>query len=240
MHASKMEMLIEQMGYELIGVANKTNDFLRLFRATLPDVIILDIGLKDGEDGVDIAKKVSAIQPTPTIFATSFEDKETLARALKTDPYAYLVKPVEKPSLQAAIELALYKFVHKGQSVPAVAGQSDADDSDDLIINDSFFVKSGNKLLKVSLEEILWIEVSQDRYCDIVTAKRSYQVRTSMNRLEEKLNKGTFVRIHRSHIVNLKKVEGIDDVDMTVEIGDNSLPLGGTYKDNLFKRFRTL
>jgi DNA-binding LytR/AlgR family response regulator len=240
MHASKMEMLIEEMGYSLIGIAATAIDFLRLFRATLPDLIILDIELKEGGDGVEIARKVSDIRPTPTIFATSFEDKETLSRALKTNPYAYLVKPVERPSLQAAIELAVYRFANNRDNGVECVGDGAASASEEVIINNSFFIKSGSKLLKVPHEDILWMEVSQDRYCDIITAKKSFQIRTSMNRLEEKLNSAIFVRIHRSHIVNIHKVEGIDDIDMTVDIGDNQLPLGGTYKDNLLKRFKTL
>ncbi|MEQ8713712.1 MAG: response regulator transcription factor [Cyclobacteriaceae bacterium] len=239
-HAAKMEMLLSEAGYDLIAICDTSVETLRLFKATKPDLVILDIELSQGGNGIDIAEKIVELNPTPIIFATSFEDKATLSRALKTDPYAYLVKPVEGPSLQAAIELALYKFVNNRDKNLTSASQGAHDMSEDLIINDSFFIKSGSKLLKVPHMDLLWVEVSQDRYCDIVTEKRSYQIRTSMNGLEEKLDKSIFVRIHRSHIVNIHKVEGIDEIDMTVEVNEKSLPLGGTYKDNLINRFRLL
>lgn len=239
-HAAKMEMLLSEAGYDLIAICDTSVETLRLFKATKPDLVILDIELSQGGNGIDIAEKIAEHTPTPIIFATSFEDKETLSRALKTNPYAYLIKPVEGPSLQAAIELAVYRFVNRRDNTAESQSEDSTDVSEELIINDSFFIKAGSKLLKVPHEEILWVEVSQDRYCDIVTAKKSFQIRTSMNRLEEKLNKATFVRIHRAHIVNIHKVEGIDEIDMTVDIGDKSLPLGGTYKDNLLKRFTTL
>jgi DNA-binding LytR/AlgR family response regulator len=235
-HASKMEMLLDELEYNLVGIYPTEQEVLRLFRATKPDLVILDIELAGGGDGVAIADKINDIKPTPIIFATSFEDKETITRALKTDPYAYIVKPIERPSLQAAIELALFKFSNREQQV---------DDkyqgwSEDLILNDSFFIKSGSKLSKVPHGDILWIEVGQDRYCDIITEKRRYSVRTSMNHLEEKLDRATFVRIHRAHIVNIHKVDGIDDIDMMVEVGEMSLPLGGSYKNDLMNRFRLL
>ena len=93
---------------------------------------------------------------------------------------------------------------------------------------------------KVPLKDILWIEVSQDRYCDIVTKSRNYSVRTSISQLESRLDPSIFVRIHRSHIVNIHKIDGVDDFDMVIEVGDKSLPLGGAYKNQLLERFRLL
>ncbi len=236
-HASKMEMILDELGYDLIGIFNNEAEVMRMFNATLPDLVILDIDLKDSDDGVSIASKINNIRPTPIIFATSFVDKETISRALQTDPYAYLIKPIEKPSLQAAIELAVFKLGKKDQegSAGKFSGWSE-----DLVLNESFFIKSGSKLVKVAWADIRWIEVSQDRYCEIVSEKRSFQIRSSMNQLEEKLNPAVFVRIHRSHIVNIEKVDGVDDVDMVVEVGEKSLPLGGAYKNNLMNRLRLL
>lgn len=236
-HASKMEMLLDEMGYELIGIYPTEEEVLRLFKATKPDLLILDIELSDGGDGVAIAGKINKIRPTPIIFATSFEDKETIDRALKTDPYAYLVKPVEKPSLQAAIELALYKF---SQSANQETIANPVGWTEDIILNECFFIKSGGKLVKVQFEDILWIQVGQDRYCEIITTKRDFQIRTSMSDLEQKLDSARFARIHRSHIVNIHKVDGIDEVDLMVDVAEKSLPLGGTYKDNLINRFKLL
>ncbi len=237
-HASKVEMLLDEMGYELVGTYDNANDFLRLFKATQPDIIILDIQLSQGDDGVSIASKINEIRPTPIIFATSFDDKETINRALKTDPYAYIVKPLERPSLQAAIELAIYKFKRKDTQDEAL--KTTQVWSEDLVLRDSFFIKTGSKLSKVLLTDILWIEVGQERYCDIVTEKRQYPIRATMNYLEETLDPSMFVRVHRSNIVNIHKVEGIDEVEMVVEISGKSIPLGSAYKANLMNRLTRL
>lgn len=237
-HAAKIEMLLDEMGYELVGIYPTEEEILRLFRATNPDLLVLDIQLSNGGDGVSLAAKLNEIKPTPIIFATSFDDKETINRALKTDPYAYIVKPVEKPSLQAAIELAIYKFNKK--QIPEVNTSGEPNWPTDLVLKDSFFIKAGGKLIKVALRDIQWIEVGQERYCDIVTLNRRFPVRTSMNYLEETLNPALFVRTHRSYIVNMGHIEGVDEIDMTVDISGQTVPMGAAYKANLLQKLTLL
>lgn len=238
-HAAKIEMLLDEMGYDLVGIFPTEEEVLRLFRATAPDLLILDIQLSQGGDGVFLASKINSIRPIPIIFATSFDDKETINRALKTDPYAYIVKPVEKPSLQAAIELAIFKF-NKSQQDVSPNLSDEANWTKDLVLKDSFFIKAGSKLMKVPLSGILWIEVGEERYCDIVTVDRKFPVRTSMNYLEQTLAPSVFVRIHRSYIVNMEKIEGIDEVEMTLDISGQTVPLGAAYKTNLLQRLQRL
>lgn len=237
LHAARMEMLLDEMGYELVGIHDTNDDLLRLFKATSPDLVILDIELKQGGDGVELASSINSIRPTPIIFATSFADKKTIARALETDPYAYLVKPIEKPSLQAAIELALFKFAnHKTEAdQPKYTGWSE-----DLVLDDCFYVKSGDRLVKVMISEIFWIEMAENRYCDMVTADRRFHLRTSLKLMVEKLDPKCFVQIHRSFVVNISKVKSIQEADLMLSISDQDLPIGRVYKDALLKRFRTL
>ncbi|MEQ8472616.1 MAG: response regulator transcription factor [Marinoscillum sp.] len=237
MHASKMEMTLDQMGYDLLGIYANQKDFLEAFVIQEPDLVILDIELEGGTDGVNMAKTIQQIRPVPVIFATSFEDRETMNRAMQTDPYAYLIKPVAKAGLQAAIELAIHKFAKQS----ANTGSSHPESFDEAaILFNSFFVKSGSKLQKVRLDDIQWVEVAQDRYCDLVTTDRKFQVRSSLNQLEQKLDPGKFLRIHRAVIVNLNHIEGIDEIDMVVEIGGQSLPLGGAYKAALLAKVKMI
>ncbi|MEQ8810999.1 MAG: response regulator transcription factor [Imperialibacter sp.] len=235
LHAARMEMLLTEIGYEMIGPADDEGTLLRLFKATLPDIVILDIRLKGGSDGVDIAARLSQVQKVPLIFATSYTDATTMKRAVAANPFAYLIKPVEKGALQAAIELALFKFGR-----PDVPSEAFTSWTEDLVIQDFFFVKAGDKLLKVSADDILWVEVAEDRYCDIVTADRRYHLRTSLSSLESKLNTQLFFRTHRTCIVNLRKVDSIDEGDFTISIDGRDVPLGKTFKASLLKRLKTL
>ncbi len=242
LHASRIEMLLEEMGYEVIGPFAAETDILRMFRATHPDLVVLDIQLKGGGDGIDIASRIRDIKATPTIFVTSFEDTETIKRALEADPYAYIVKPVEKGSLQASIELAIHKFSQeKNQEKNTGAERNPFQGwANDVLIQDSFFVKAGDKLVKLPLDEILWIEVAEERYCDILTLGRRYHLRTSLSSLEQKLDPSYFFRIHRTCIVNLRKIESINEADMTISIDGQEVPLGKAFKTDLLKRLKKL
>ncbi|MBO3697334.1 LytTR family DNA-binding domain-containing protein [Roseivirga sp. E12] len=237
-HATRMDMLLDEMGYENVGIYAKSDEFLRTFHAVKPDLVLLDIELEGNKDGVEIAAKITASSPVPVIFTSALEDKKTLERAQVTNPYAYLVKPVEKGSLQASIELAVYKFAkdqEKDELNEPFGGWKE-----DLLVTDGFFVKAGSKLEKVHYADVLWIEVAQERYCDIVTSSRNYHLRTSIASLAEKLAPSAFVRIHRRYIVNASKIDSIDESDLTIEVGEHTLSMGKTYKTHLIKRLQML
>lgn len=232
LHASKMEMLLDLMGYELVGVGSTEQQVKDLFVKHTPDLVILDISLSEEGDGVRLASDIQGIKSVPIIFLTSFEDKETMHRALQMNPFAYLVKPAEKGNLQAAIELA----VSKAGLMPEV----EISNRSASLLADSFFVKAGSKLQKVRLSDVLWVEVAQERYCDVVTSERRYQVRSSLSQLEARLNPQVFMRIHRTTIINTDYIDGIDEFEMMVDIGGNTLPLGGAFKSALLSKVKLI
>lgn len=236
-HASKLEMILEEMGYDLVGVYATSDDTLRMFNALKPDLVILDIELEGTKNGIDIASKINSIRPTPIIFATSFEDKDTILKALEQNPYAYLVKPIEKGSLQAGIELAIHKFGNSYENIPTSEYKGW---SEDVVLKDSFFVKAGEKLVKLNIKDILWIELADERYCELVTSGRRYHLRTSLKNLEEKLDPQIFFRIHRTCIVNLTAIESIVEADSAVIVNGQSLPLGKSFKPILLQKIQKL
>lgn len=233
LHAAKLEMHLEQLGYELIAICKNISETLKKFKETKPDLLILDISLEGRLDGINLAKQINEIRPVPIIFATSHEDKETIRLALQQKPFAYLVKPIEAGSLQAAIELA---FHHFHDTTPS----QENDISEDFVMNDCLFIKAGGKLQKVNLKEILWIEVAEDRYCELSTTHKKYHMRTSLQQLSDKLDPRLFMRIHRAFIINLQAIESIDETDNYVEIHGRSISIGSTYKADLMKRLKTL
>ena len=233
LHASKVEMLLDLLDYDLVGVGSTKAEVIQMHSELQPDLMIMDIELSDGSDGVKTAEVIHQDSKVPVIFLSSYEDRETISRALKTNPFAYLVKPVEKGNLQAAIELALAK---SGVDVTP----DNATEFNQVLLQNSFFVKSGSKLQKVKLEDVLWVEVAQDRYCDLVTKEKRFQVRSSLNHLEDKLDPSTFIRTHRTTIINLNHIDGIDEFEMVVEVNGHSLPLGNSYKSNFLNKLKMI
>ena len=105
--------------------------------------------------------------------------------------------------------------------------------------NNYFFVRSNNQLKKVDLEEIRWIH-ADGNYCYINTPSKKYAVKISMVKLIQRLSPSQFVRIHKSYIINVDCIEGIDINDACVIIGDQRLPIGRVYKEELFERLDIL
>ncbi|UXP33374.1 response regulator transcription factor [Reichenbachiella agarivorans] len=237
-HAAKMEMLLDEMGYDAVGFFDNARDLLKGLKELDPDVVLLDIALGKNEDGVDIARQIQQIRPTPFIFVTSFDDKTTLDRALATGPNAYLLKPVERGNLQAAIELAVTKFEQSNREI--ASPQNSTTWNTDVLIRDSFFLKKGSKLEKVQVSDILWIELADERYCEVITATGQYHLRISLKAMEQQLNHQMFLRIHRAYIVNLSRISSIDDTDLLITLEGREIPFGRSYKTELFKRLQML
>ncbi|SHK77342.1 two component transcriptional regulator, LytTR family [Reichenbachiella agariperforans] len=235
-HATKMEMLLDEMEYNCVGVHDNEKDLLRSIQIMKPDVIVLDISLKNTDSGISIAQKIQRIRPTPFLFVTSFDDKETLGKAMETNPYAYLIKPVERGNLQAAIELAIHKFSR--QETTSHTQQSEW--NTDVLVQNSFFLKRGSKLEKVQVKDILWIELTDERYCQIITTTHQYHLRMSLKALEQQLDPKLFLRVHRAYIVSIDRINSIEEADLMIGIEGREIPFGRSYKTVLFKRLQML
>jgi|MTBAKSStandDraft_1061840.scaffolds.fasta_scaffold00006_356 signal transduction histidine kinase len=98
-----------RLGYVSAGLAGNGEEAVRLCGEKHPDLVLMDVRLQGEMDGVEAAERINRLFGTPIIFLTAFWDEETVTRAKRSGPYAFLVKPYEDRDLQTAIELALYK-----------------------------------------------------------------------------------------------------------------------------------
>jgi len=107
--ALEIKRSILKLGYRFAGMASNYNDAIIGIQETKPDIILMDIMLKESRSGIDIAKTLNNIQPTPIIFLTSVTDSSTMEDAILTTPTAYLIKPFRREELQSTILLSLHK-----------------------------------------------------------------------------------------------------------------------------------
>ena len=75
-----------------------------------PDIIMMDINLGSGKNGIEITKEIHQIKKIPVLYLTSFSDEYTMEKAFETDPVGYLIKPFKREEVNATIMLALYKI----------------------------------------------------------------------------------------------------------------------------------
>lgn len=93
--------------YTVIAIANNADDAIRFVEKGQPDLILMDIFLKDSIDGIEIANLIRKQIDIPIIYLTADSSEETIARAKITDAFSYLVKPVNAKLLITNVELAL-------------------------------------------------------------------------------------------------------------------------------------
>ncbi|MEO7984044.1 MAG: response regulator transcription factor [Bacteroidota bacterium] len=166
----------------------------------------------------------------PLIFLTSYSDKTTIDRAKAINPDGYIVKPFDERDLQVAIEIAFHRFENQHKNNPT-------EKTDSFLVNKQLFVRHKNKLIKLNPEEVLYAE-AQSNFTVIVTAKEKYTVSTTLGIIEERLNQFGFLRIHRSYIINLSKIETIED--NTVTIAKQAIPLSRNNKQELMNKITQL
>ncbi len=107
--AMEIQDRVEGLGYEILDMVSSGEEALSLLKKETPDIILMDIMLKGGMDGVDTATQIRKTLNVPIIYLTAYADHNTLQRAKITEPSGYILKPVNEKELQIAIEIALYK-----------------------------------------------------------------------------------------------------------------------------------
>lgn len=94
-----LENIIRNMGYVVVGTAENGDDGIELTLQHSPDVVLLDIGIIGNKDGIETAKIIGT-NKTPVVFVTGNSDKETMNRALKTNPIHIVRKPIDEEMLK--------------------------------------------------------------------------------------------------------------------------------------------
>ena len=101
------------------------------------------------------------------------------------------------------------------------------------------YTKVGNKLRKVPLDDILYIEV-EGKYSALQVRDRKYNVKASLKDLLQKLPTDKFVRVSRNFVVNLSRIQHIDTFQYTVKVGEMEIPISRTYKEELMRHINLI
>src|SRR5262249_35651011 len=104
-----LEDRLAALGYSVVGSVADGESAIERVREQRPDLILMDIKLFGPTDGIDAAARIHGESDVPIIYLTAFGDDSTIERAKATDPYGYVLKPIEDRRLEIAIEIALYR-----------------------------------------------------------------------------------------------------------------------------------
>ncbi len=101
---------LDRQGYEVVGLATTGEEALSSFRERTPDIVLMDIRLERGTDGIETSRKILAKHRVPVVFVSALEDENTLNEAKRVTPYGYILKPFNFGMVHAAIQVALRLF----------------------------------------------------------------------------------------------------------------------------------
>ncbi len=111
--ATNISMHLNNNDFSVSGIAYDYDEAIFQLQDNTPDAVILDIGMENNDDGINIAEVINAQYKIPFIFLTSYADKETLQKAKRVEPSGYIVKPFNEKTLLASLEIAISNFANK-------------------------------------------------------------------------------------------------------------------------------
>lgn len=215
-----LESMLQELGnYQILASCQDAETALQYLEDNDDvDIIILDILLNGGMNGIDFAKMISA-KNIPVVFITKWQD-DALYQACSVIPnHSFIVKPFFKFTLDSTISVLLSKMQTVIQQEP-------------IPVEMLTFVRIGAKQEIIEPKEIMWIEAKRN-YCTIHTAQKQYTVKRSLKNLYSQLAPEQFVFIHKSFLVKLSLIKKIDIKSQTVLVNETIFPLGRTYIKNL-------
>ncbi len=225
-----IQQSLKKLGYNVVGAASNGLRAIELVEQEKPDIILMDIMLKGDMTGIDTAEVIKERFHIPLIFLTAYADESTLSKAKVTEPHGYIIKPFKEIDLHTSIEMALYKH----------GKEKEVEKERDLLYSlvegrvnkDFIFVKSNSRLIKLRSQDIYFIEALKD-YVVINALKARFTIHSTMKDIEKKLPGDDFIRVHRSYIVRVDKIAAIEYPNLILEDDKKTIPIGGSYKDDL-------
>ena len=217
---------LDELGYSHCGPAINYTEAMEMLERSKPDLLLLDIQLSGKKDGIDVAQKLNELYQVPFIFLTAYSDAETIDRAKKVKPHAYIVKPFTKEELFVAIEIAFSNYT--GNRTGAKPEQAVSYPTKDFM-----FVKDGYVFRKIFFNELLYLESDANYVTLYLKSQKKVMVRSTLNDFIEQLDQKTFIRIHRSYSVNINLVDDIFPTEVSVE--GSKIPIGKSYREEFFK-----
>ena len=211
---------LEKMeGFEIAGLASNAVQAFQILQEKNIDLIFLDIKMPK-INGIDFIRSLR--HPPRIILTTAY--REFALDGYDLDVVDFLLKPI-------SMERFL-KAVSKVYEIKPVS----ADSNKPLISQRSFiYVKSDRKMVKIFLDEVQYIESIKD-YVKIFLSDRIIITKQQIGFLEKILPSDDFVRIHRSYIISLSKVEAY--TPSHIELKGKSLPIGNLYKDSTLESLK--
>ena len=214
-----MEDLVkENEELELVKTCSDAIEAFNVLKSEEIDLIFLDVDMPK-MTGIDLLKSLEVIPQVVLITAHS----EFAAQSYEYNVTDFIVKPISHARFITAVEKA-----KKNLLKPSISGGTSVQ---------TIFIKTDSRLVQVYTKNILYIE-ALGNYVNVYTTNGKYIVLSTMKDIESRLSVPDFMRVHRSFIVRVDKIESIED--NFIHINQKNIPIGKNYKDDLMHSLNLL
>ncbi len=200
---------------EIVSECGSGMEALAEIRSKKPDLVFLDVQMPEC-DGFNVLELLGRDLPPAVVFVTAYD--QYALRAFEAGALDYLLKPFDNARFDRALGRAKERIVH-GKDLPRKM--------------ERLAIKSVGQIWFLKISEIDWIEAA-DYYACLHAGTRTHLLRRSMSELDEELDHAVFCRIHRSTIVNLDRVRGLE----LNEDGEYEVLLDNGTRLRLSRRYR--
>lgn len=211
-HVEKLE------NFEIVAECGDAMKALNILREKQVDLMFMDIQMPQ-ITGIEFMKTLK--HPPKVIITTAY--REYALEGFELDVVDYLLKPI---TFERFLKSVNKYYLQNQDELTVVSGTVPDKMSEEPFI----YVKENKKVVKLYLSEIKYIE-GLSEYIQIFTDKRKIITKTSMSQMEEKLPAEKFLRIHKSFIVSMNKIEAF--TANTIEIQGKELPIGRSFKNSV-------
>ena len=221
-----LELMLKELDYSVLGVAESSSKAVRLIEKENPDLILMDINIKGSLSGIELADKLEDLE-IPVIFITGYNLDKNFQLASKINHVGFMVKPIHKYSLQSTIEQAFKQKDDLDRSVNV-----------EPIKNTLLFNKKG-VLHRIAITDINFIKADDD-YTIAFTKLGEFVNSVRLFEMEKELKPFGFIKCHRSYLINPSKVESFDTNKNEIHIGGTIIPVSRNNKSDVIESLDVL
>jgi DNA-binding LytR/AlgR family response regulator len=213
---AKIKGFVEQVPYlTLVASFSSAVEAMAYLKENKADLVFLDIQM-DNLTGIEM---LEIIEPKPRVILTTAYDEYAL-KGYELNVYDYLLKPFSFDRFLKAVEKV---YNHYRDNAPVIPNET----------NNFIFLKTEYRLEKVNFDDILFIE-SRGDYLYIILKQTKILTLMTMKNLADMLPAGKFLRVHKSWLVSMDKIDAIEHG--RIRIKDAVIPIGETYRNEVWKR----
>lgn len=231
------KLLVGDSSVELAGECADGYEAIRAIKTKTPDLIFLDVQMPE-IDGFAVLEQLRPEEMPAVVFVTAYD--QYALRAFKEHALDYLLKPFDQDRFFSTLAHAKLRIAERKSMQHTAIAQLLASEKCRRAYLSRITVKRNGRILLVPTKDIEWIE-AEDNYVLVHSRKEAYILRQTLSNIQNRLDPETFIRIHRSAIVNIEALKelhaGFDGAYGLELKSGTKLRLSRGYRERFFEKF---